>query len=118
MITIKQIEEILSLYKKHGWNLRRVLLSAELKNSIDEKDLNNIIDESVLVDSDINSAWFSRPSKNNNTAWELRHLSNKPFALIEFFEENADETFIVETQQKMENRLREYASNGSGKKKS
>ena len=34
MIKAAQIAEILSLYKKHGWILRRVLLSDELQKNL------------------------------------------------------------------------------------
>jgi len=34
MINAQTIAEILSLYKKHGWNLRRVLLSDALRVNI------------------------------------------------------------------------------------
>lgn len=109
MITETQIAEILSLYKKHGWTLSRVLLSAELEKKLPEK-LENLFGSADIVSSEIDAAWFTRPSKNNNTAWELRHLSNTPFALFEVFGAEADEDFRTEKLLEMENRLIEKFS--------
>jgi hypothetical protein len=104
MITEAQIAEILSLYKKHGWTLSRVLLSAELEKNLSEKR-EKIFGAAEITMSEINAAWFTRPSKNNNAAWELRHLSNAPFALFEVFGADTDEDFRREKLREMENRL-------------
>lgn len=111
MINSKQIEEILSLYKKHGWNLRRVLLCSDLKNSLDSETLVDLFEDCEISETEFNAVWFSRPSKHQKFAWELRHLSVNPFALFEVSDdENLDEEIVKE----MENRLKEYASKLSG----
>ena len=111
MITGAQIAEILSLYKKHGWTLSRVLLSAKLKKNLPE-NRENLFGAVEIVSSEIDAAWFTRPSKNN-TAWELRHLSNTPFALFEVFGADTDEDFHREKLNEMENRLIEkFSKNG------
>ncbi len=108
MISPGQIEDILSLYKKHGWNLRRVLLCGELKDSLDDATLEELFGESELTDAEINAAWFSRPSKRGKTAWELRHLSENPYAIFELSDtEDLDQAIVKQS----ENRLLEYASN-------
>ena len=104
MITEKQIAEILSLYKKHGWNLSRVLLSAELEKNLSGK-LERLFGAAEISSSKINAAWFTRPSKHQNTAWELRHLSDAPFALFEVFEADAEESYRNEKLREMENQL-------------
>lgn len=81
MIDTASIREIIKVYTKHGWSLRRVLLSAELRKSIGA-DLNALFGDTTLRDSDLDAAWFSRPTKDNGTAWEIRHLSAAPFALL------------------------------------
>lgn len=106
MIDEKQIAEILSLYKKHGWNLSRVLVSAALeKNAAD--NLEKIFGETEIVSSPIDAAWFTRPSKHNCEAWEIRHLSSAPFALIEVFEPDTDENFKRERMREMEAQMTE-----------
>lgn len=110
MISEEQIAEILSLYKKHGWHLSRVLLSAELEKNLSGKT-ENLFGSAEIASSEINAAWFSRPSKNNSQAWELRHLSTAPFALFEVFSADADEKFRSEKLTEMENRLIEKFGN-------
>ncbi|MGI8543256.1 MAG: hypothetical protein ACR2MD_07205 [Aridibacter sp.] len=104
MINEKQIAGILSLYKKHGWYLSRVLLSAELEKNLSGK-LESLFGTAEIASSKINAAWFTRPSKNQNTAWELRHLSDAPFALFEVFEADAEENYKKEKLREMENSL-------------
>jgi hypothetical protein len=115
MIDEKLIAEILSLYKKHGWNISRVLFSGELKNSFDPAKLEKIIGDAEITEAGVNAVWFTRPSKHGRTAWELRHLSKNPFALFELSE---SETLPEERVREMENRLAEYASNETGGEKS
>lgn len=109
MITEAQIAEILSLYKKHGWTLSRVLLSAALEKYLAGKK-ENLFGTADIASSPIDAAWFSRPSKGGSDAWELRHLSTAPFALFELFEAEADENFRREKRREMENRLIEKFS--------
>jgi len=96
MITENLVRDILSQYKKHGWNLRRVLLLPETKKKL-FNSLEILFGDAEIVSSGINAAWFSRPSMKNRTAWELRHLSEIPFALFETFEENTDEHILLES---------------------
>jgi hypothetical protein len=84
MITEAQIAEILSLYKKHGWTLSRVLLSAELEKNLSEKAI--------------------------KLFGPAGHLTTAPFALFEVFGADADEDFRREKLLEMENRLIEKFS--------
>lgn len=104
MIDEKQIAEILSLYKKHGWNLSRVLLSAELEKTL-SNNIENIFGKAEIVSSQIDAAWFTRPSTHSREAWELRHLSTTPFALFEVFEPETEESFRKEKIGEMEKQL-------------
>ncbi|HQU82095.1 MAG TPA: hypothetical protein PKY59_03170 [Pyrinomonadaceae bacterium] len=88
MIKAENIEAILTLYKKHGWNLRRVLLSDALRVSLTEK-LQNLFGGAEIVSSKLDAAWFSRISPHGE-AWELRNLGDPPFAFVEVLDENAD----------------------------
>ncbi|HEY5885746.1 MAG TPA: hypothetical protein VIT88_13730 [Pyrinomonadaceae bacterium] len=100
--------EIVGLYSKHGWQLRRVLLRPEMRAQLDQ----SLHDERVLVlEGAIDALWFSRPSHSGREAWELRTLSENPYALFETFE--ADETSEEDREdvlKEMENRLREYVN--------
>jgi hypothetical protein len=101
MITAGQIQDILSLYQKYGWKLRRVLLTAKLK-----KQLMNFDFDAEIIESEVDAVWFSRPSGEGKEAWELRRLSETPYALFETFEENDEEEVREEIRREMEAKLR------------
>ena len=109
MITIELIEAILTQYRKHGWKLRRVLLLPELRSEYLDA-LTILCGDAEIAASDVNGAWFSRPSAENREAWELRHLSETPFALYEAFAYDADEDFCSGKKLEMETRLRDETS--------
>ena len=106
MIGEQQIREILAQYKKHGWNLRRVLLSAP----IEENAARTLFGQTEIVPSKLNALWFSRASFAEREAWELRWLSDAPFALVEVFEADDEEDVREDARQEMETRLLELAS--------
>lgn len=106
MISVEQIFEIISQYKKHGWTLRRVLLSDDLRVRAYNELVALSTGEAVeFVSSDVEAAWFSRPSKEGE-AWELRHLSTAPFALFEVFDADDEEETREEARKEMETRLK------------
>ena len=104
MIKAQTIAEILSLYKKHGWNLRRVLLSDGLRVNITDA-LQDLFGGAEIVSSQLNALWFSRPSKNGAEAWELRRLTDAPFALVEVFEKDVEPEEREEILRETENRM-------------
>ncbi len=103
MIDAEKAREILKQYEKHGWTLRRVLLSGAPE---DFSSLENLFGAPV-VSSAINALWFSRAAANGGEAWELRRLSVAPFALVKVFGAADDETtrekIRRETETEMEN---------------
>lgn len=106
MISVEQILEIISQYKKHGWTLRRVLLSDELR----VRAYNELVALSTggaveFVSSEVEAVWFSRPAQAGE-AWELRHLSSTPFALFEVFDADDEEEERDEARKEMETRLK------------
>lgn len=107
MIDSASIREIIEVYKKHGWSLRRVLLSPQLRSFIGA-DVDELFGDAGLQNSDLDAAWFSRTTKNDGTAWEIRHLSAAPFALlVVVIDEQAElEKALLDT----ESRLRDAVS--------
>jgi hypothetical protein len=106
MIGREQIAEILSLYRRHGWTLRRVLLSDELRVNLRDA-LADLFGAVPVVTSGINALWFSRPSKADSEAWELRRLSENPYALFEVFDPEDDEEVRDAARAEMEERLKD-----------
>lgn len=105
MIKRAQIAEILSLYKKHGWTLRRVLLSDALRKEL-ANEAENLFGAAEIRAADIDAVWFSRASKAEQEAWELRRLSDVPFAFLEIFDAEDDAEIREETFFEIESRLK------------
>jgi hypothetical protein len=105
MIKAEQIAEILSLYKKHGWNLRRVLLSDALKKSLGETT-EKLFGAAEIRSAEIDAAWFSRSSTPDRETWELTRLSETRFAVVEIFDADDDEEIREETRREIESRLK------------
>lgn len=112
MIGEREVREILAQYKKHGWSLRRVLLSAEIKENLPP----TLFGQIEIVSSGVNALWFSRASFEEREAWELRHLSSAPFALIEVFEADDEEDAREDARFEMQTRLTAYASKSGNKR--
>jgi len=99
--------EIVGVYSKHGWEVRRVLLRPETRAQFDQK----LVGEQVSVlDAAIDALWFTRPSHSGREAWELRALLENPYALFETFEADETEEQRDEMLLEMENRMKEYLS--------
>ena len=104
MIDAEQIQEILTQYRKHGWKLSRVLLS-EPTRKILTASLKKLFGDAEIVSSGIDAAWFFRASGKGGEAWELRRLSETPFALFEMFDDDDEEEIREETRQEMQTRM-------------
>ena len=90
MIDLESVREIVATYTKHGWLLRRVLLTSGSKKDVNLPSESEF--ESVPVhDSTLDAAWFSRPQKLGGVAWELRYLGTTPFAIVEHADEDSDD---------------------------
>ncbi len=105
MTDAEQIQEILTQYGKHGWKLSRVLLSAPTKKML-SAPFEKLFGNAEIITSDIDAAWFFRASDKGGEAWELRRLSDVPFALFEMFDDEDDEEIREETRQEMQTRMR------------
>lgn len=78
------LQEITQTYQKFGWTLRRVFLTlnarAEFAHAL------NFLDDSVSIENSVvNALLFSRTPNASRETWELRYLSDTPFALLETF---------------------------------
>lgn len=107
MNAIDQIKEILATYEKHGWQLRRVLLSPQTREQIDDESWAR---DAKIEGREFDALWFSRPSQQNREAWELRLIAPTQYALFETFEAVEPEAAREEVRQEMEARMREKVS--------
>jgi hypothetical protein len=103
MIDREGVENILAQYAKHGWILRRVLLSERLREKA--PDIADAFEGVEVNFSELDGLWFSRSSRPGITAWELRHLSQTPYALVENLNDGIDdaeaELILKRTETKM-----------------
>lgn len=101
------IEEILAVYQKHGWQLRRVLLRPESRGTLESEmsPLGGVETEEATIDA----LWFSRTSHEGREAWELRLIAENPYALFETFEADETEEQRDDVRREMEARMREYS---------
>jgi len=100
------IREVLATYKKHGWVLRRVLLSPELKAQIGD-EANTLFPDVQVKDSGLDAVWFSRQSRKDSIAWELRRLGPLPFALVEVVDAELRSEVLESVLSNAEERLRQ-----------
>ena len=92
--------ELTTIYRKHGWQLRRVLLRPETRAELSV--------EVPVKEAEFDALWFSRPSHNDREAWELRLLAQTQYALFETFEADETEEEREDLRVEMEARMREY----------
>ena len=102
--------ELAATYRKHGWELRTVLLQPATRAEL-QAEAAELLDNLNVRDAEVDALWFSRPSHNNRDAWELRLLAQTPYALFETFEPEETEEERDEVRQEMEARMRDYAAN-------
>lgn len=100
------IDEIVGVYQKHGWQLRRLLLRPETRAELENKL--SSLSEVARQEAEIDALWFSRPSNEQREAWELRLVAENPYALFETFEAAESEEEREDVRREMEARMREY----------
>ena len=110
---LKNFQDVLATYRKHGWRLARVLARpeslAEMRGEA-EADAAVIFEGAAADESDVDAMWFTRPSAEGREAWELRLVGDTPYALFELFEPDEAEEDREDVRREMEARLREYAA--------
>lgn len=95
------VGEIISQYERHGWILRRALLSAEGRER-----LTDALALIAIVSSDVDALWFSRKSQPGSVAWELRRLTNLPFALVAVIPDDATDEEVESTLEQVVDEMR------------
>jgi hypothetical protein len=98
------ISEIIATYGRYGWTLRQVMLRPETKAAAADSL------DAEIRGSDFDALWFSRASHEKREAWELRLISEQPYALFEAFEDDESEEDREDARKEMENRMREHVN--------
>lgn len=71
------------------------------------------IGDAPIEESDIDALWFVRPPHAGREAWELRLVSETPYALFQAFEAGEEEAVREEMRREMVEQLREYQGRSS-----
>jgi hypothetical protein len=101
--------ELVTTYRKHGWQLRSALLQPATRSELDAQGAELLKDVAVR-EAEVDALWFSRPSHENREAWELRLLAQTAYALFETFEPDETEEERDDVKREMEARLRDSVS--------
>ena len=99
--------EVVATYRKHGWELRSVLMQPATLTEIRAQEA-ELLNRVEVRESPVDALWFSRASSHNREAWELRLLEQTQYALFETFEPDETEMEREEVRLEMEARLREH----------
>lgn len=94
--------DLTAIYRKHGWQLRSVLLRPETRVEL------QLPENLPVKEATFDALWFSRPSHDDREAWELRLLAQTQYALFETFEADETEEERADVKMEMEARMREY----------
>jgi len=96
------INEIISTYQKHGWELKAILLRSESAAELQRESYDG--GEKVRRAA-VDAIWFSRPSHGQGQAWELRLLTETPYALFHRFEKGEPDEQRAQVLRDMEERI-------------
>ena len=107
MDSLSLVQEIVALYARHGWQLRRVLLTPATTAAIGEAAA-ELFGEARIIEAEMDAVRFARPSSGAREAWELRLVAEQPYALFEAFESDEAEEDREDLRRELENRMREY----------
>ncbi len=125
---LAQFRYALAPYRRHGWSLARVLMTPETLAKL-PREGGTDADVGVAADvaaapptfeaapvreADVDAMWLSRPSAGGREAWELRLISDPPYALFELFEAEEAEEDREDVRREMEARLAERVAPGGG----
>jgi hypothetical protein len=107
MAQLDQFRETLATYRTYGWRLARVLMRpttlAELRAATGGAEFAGTPARECLLDA----LWFTRPAGEGRESWELRLVSETPYALFELFEPDEAEEDREDVRREMEAKMRE-----------
>jgi len=102
-------QEIIATYRRHGWQLRQVLLRPETQAELGAQ-AQELFADAALREAPLDALWFARPSPGGREAWELRLAAEQPYALFEAFKTDQPEQKREEICREMEARMAESIS--------
>lgn len=108
-MAIELCKEIIANYRRHGWELKRVLVTPA-RRSVVEAEAAGIFNGADLVEAEFDALWFARASTAGREAWELRLVAEQAYALFAAFEPDEVEEDRDEARLEMEHQMRDQVS--------
>ena len=108
MTQVERIGEIVTLYRRHGWRLERLLLRPETRAELLAAAAAELTEGASASEAAFDALWFSRASHAGREAWELRLVAETPYALFESFEADEAEEDREDVRREMEARLADH----------
>jgi hypothetical protein len=97
--------ETLATYRKYGWRLARVLMHEEALSELRAETGGEDFETVAAREFPCDAMWFARPAQGGREAWELRLVSESPYALFEMFEPDEAEEDREDVRREMEAKL-------------
>ena len=110
---LDQFRETLATYRKYGWRLARVLMRPATLAELPQPNATTgdaEFESMPARESPFDAMWFARPAEGGREAWELRLVSEAPYALFELFEPDEAEEDREDVRREMEEKMRERVS--------
>lgn len=85
------------------------MLQSQTRAELDSQS-ETLFANAEIKDAEVDALWFARNSHEGREAWEIRLISQAPYALFETFEPDEAEEDREELRIEMEARLRDYSS--------
>lgn len=108
-MSLELCKEIIANYRRHGWELKRVLITPAVRNDL-KAEAEGIFDRADLIEAEFDALWFARPSTAGREAWELRLVAEQAYALFAAFESDETEEDRDEARLEMEHQMRDQVS--------
>jgi hypothetical protein len=108
-MSLELCKEIIGTYRRHGWELKRVLTTPAMRNDL-KAEAALLFNGAALIEAEFDALWFTRPSTAGREAWELRHVAENAYALFAAFEPDEAEEDREEARLEMEHQMRDQVS--------
>jgi hypothetical protein len=107
MPQLDQFRETHATYRKYGWRLARVLMRPDTLAELRAASGGEEFERTPAREFPIDAMWFARPADGGREAWELRLVSESPYALFELFEADEAEEDREDVRREMEAKMRD-----------
>lgn len=114
MMTGGAIVELFAAYRKHGWTAFAVL-SSKGSASLFGEETAELFAACEKKTAGFDAVWFRRRSRGGSVAYELRHLSSAPFAMLEVIGPDTIDSEVENILRGVEERMAGYVADSTSR---